>query len=204
MFSKRIVYLLLTVFTVSLIIGCASTKPPMEGTKKLISGGDRPVWVDNPQKESNKENKAFSGISRQYAMEQQARNDARLNAYVQAIDNMGVYGKRKINQVISEVGVSTDIVNSGIVQDEMSKLKSEGVAMGDVNEWHVEKWQMFEGGRWRDYYIVYSLFMMPREAVKDFMESVLKRQAQAAEIQKEKENLNRALDKMKELEASDW
>ena len=201
---KSIIYLLLSVFTLSLVMGCASTKPPIEGQKKQITGMDRPKWIDNPREEDTKKEKAFAGVSRQYAMEQQARNDSRVNAYVQAIDNMGVYGKRKINQVISEAGVSTDIVNSGIVQDEMTKLKSEGVAVGEVNEWHVEKWQMYEGGRWKDYYIVYSLFLMPREAVKDFMENVLKQQAQAAQAQKEKENLNRALDKMKELEASDW
>ena len=204
MFSKNIIWLIIIAVTLSMFIGCASTKPPMEGQKKQITGMDRPKWIDNPKTEDTKKAKAFTGVSRQYAMEQQARNDSRVNAYVQAIDNMGVYGKRKINQVISEVGVSTDIVNSGIVQDEMTKLKSEGVAVGEVNEWHVEKWQMYEGSRWKDYYIVYSLFMMPREAVKDFMENVLKQQAQAAEAQKEKENLNRALDKMKELEASDW
>jgi hypothetical protein len=202
--NKTIAVILTTVFVAGLIAGCASTKPPMEGAKVQLSGGERPSWVDNPNKESDKQNKAFTGVSRQYAMEQQARNDARLNAYIQAIDNMGVYGKRKINQVASEVGVSTDIVNPGIVQDEMTKLKSEGAAMGDVKEWHVEKWQMYEGGRWRDYYIVDCLFIMPREAVKEFMENVLKQQAAAAQVQKEKENINRALDKMKEMEASDW
>lgn len=202
--SKIISAILSFAFITGIIAGCAGTKPPMEGQKQQQTGMEKPKWIDNPRKEDTKETKAFVGVSRQYAMEQQARNDARFNAYIQAIDNMGVYGKRKINQVVSEVGMSTDIVNPGIVQDEMTKMKSEGVAVGDVKEWHVEKWQMYEGGRWRDYYIVYSLFLMPREAVKDFMANILKQQSDAAKAQKEKENLNRALEKMRELEASDW
>ena len=201
---KIIAIIILAVFIAGIIGGCGGSKQLMEGEKKQITGQDKPDWIDNPRKEDTKTTKAFVGVSRQYAMEQQARNDARLNAYVQAIDNMGVYGKRKINQVLSEMGVSTDIVNPGIVQDEMTKLKSEGVAMGDITEWHIEKWQKYEGGRWRDYFAVYCLFSMPREAAQNFMEDVLKRQARAAEAQEEKENLNRALEKMKELEASDW
>ena len=131
---KSVSYFVLAVLSLSLIMGCASTKQPMEGQKTQISGMDRPKWIDNPKTESTKTDKAFVGVSRQYAMEQQARNDSRVNAYVQAIDNMGVYGKRRINQVLSEVGMSTDIVNPGIVQDEMTKLKSEGVAVGEVNK----------------------------------------------------------------------
>ena len=199
-----VVLLVLSAFVAGIIGGCAGTKPPAEGEKQQLTGFDRPKWIDNPSKEDTKEAKAFVGVSRQYAMEQQARNDARINAYIQAIDNMGVYGKRKIDQVISEVGLSADIINPGVVQDEMTRLKAEGVAVGDVKEWHVEKWQMYMGGEWKTYYAVFCQFLMPREAVKKFMEDVLKKQAQAAEAERDRQNLNRALEKMKELEASDW
>lgn len=204
MIFRSACFLLMLSFSFMIITGCGGSKPPMEGTKQLLSGEKIPSWVNNPQKESDKKRKAFVGISRQFAMEQQARNDARLDAYKQAIDDMGAYGERKIYQVVSEMGMSNDIVNPGIVQDEMTRLRSRGIAMGEITEVHVQHWTKYDAGRWRDYYVVRCLFLMPREAVKQFMEDVLKKQADIAEAEKERANLMRAIDKMKEFQAEDW
>ncbi len=195
--------LALWLFTALILTGCAGKKLA-DGQSRMVDAPDRPVWVDEPERESNSEFKAYAGVSRQYSMEQQARNDARLNAYVQAIDDMGVYGKRKIQQVASEVGVSSDIVNPGIVQDVMTKLKSEGVALGEVVEWHIQHYEMKEGNRIRPYTVATCLFKMPRTAAQDFMEQVLAQQALAAENEQLRENINRALERMKEMDAADW
>ncbi len=189
---------------VLLVLAGCGHKQMLDGGRKLVEGTDPPSWVIQPSKESDEDFKAYSGQSRQYAMEQQARNDARLNAYIQAVDDMGVYGKRKIQQVASEVGVSDDIVNPGIVQDEMTKMKSEGVALGEIEEWHIERWEMMDAGRIKTFYIARCLFKMPRGAAKEFLERVLQQQAAAAESAQQRENINRALEKMKELDASDW
>ena len=58
---KSVAYLTLSIFTVFFIMGCASTKPPMEGQKKQITGTERPIWIDNPRKEDTKKEKAFAG-----------------------------------------------------------------------------------------------------------------------------------------------
>jgi hypothetical protein len=191
-----------------LLASCGSKQAQMmDGQSRQISGGEQPGWVDDPQSALGKkdtEHKAYSGMSRQYAMEQQARTDARMDAYKQAIDDMGMYGKRKILQVLSEVGVTTDIVNQGVVQDEMTKMKSEGGVLGEVSKWHIERWEMLKSGQMKTYYVARCLFKMPRAAAKEFMENVLKRHADAAEAEKERANIHRALEKMKDMDAQDW
>jgi hypothetical protein len=177
------------------------------GQSRQIAGGERPEWVNDPSSALGKKDtvhKAYAGMSRQYAMEQQARNDARLNAYFQAIDDMGIYGKRKIAQVTSEIGVSSDIVNPAIVQDELTKLKSEGVALGEIDKWHIERYEKNEGGKRRNFYIAHCLFKVPRSAAEQFIEKVLQKQAAVAESQKQKENINRAIELRKKMDASDW
>ena len=201
---QKVCCMITALFLLSLVIGCGATKPPLEGTKQLIQGDDPPGWATKPGKESDKKNKAFVGISRQFAMEAMARGDARLDAFKQAIDDMGVYGERKIYQVISEMGMSTDIVNQGVVQDEMTKLRTRGVAMGEMKEAHIQHWRKYEGGKWRDFYIARCLFLMPRDAAANFMQNVLKQQADAAEAEKDRANLLRAMEKMKLMEAEDW
>jgi hypothetical protein len=192
----RVVTLLLVM---GLLGGCAG-KMARDGSRRQISGGDRPAWVDNPDKESSKSVKAFAGMSRQYAMESDARTDARMNAYIQAIDAAGMQGKRMFDQVASQVGASSDILTPGIVQDEMTRLKSQGVALGDVKQWHVEQWELLEQGSVRRYFVVHCLFQMPRDAPKQFMENLLQAKAAAEADAQVRENINRALEKMDQLQ----
>jgi len=187
-----------------MLIGCAGGRKLMEGQRTQVAGGERPAWVDNPQKESTKELKAFAGLSRQFAMESDARTDARMNAYIQAIDAVGLQGKRMFDQVASLVGASTDILNPGVVQDEMTRLKGQGVAMGEVQEWHVEQWEMLENGALRRYFVVQCLFLMPKDAPKQFMENLLKAQAASEVDAQVRVNINRALEKMEEMQSTDW
>jgi len=186
------------------LVGCSGGRKLMEGNRRLVEGGERPAWVDNPQKESTKEVKAFAGLSRQFAMESDARTDARMNAYIQAIDAVGLQGRRMFDQVASLVGASSDILNPGVVQDEMTRLKGQGVAMGEVQEWHVEQWEMLENGALRRYFVVQCLFLMPKDAPKQFMENLLKAQAAAAADADVRQNINRALEKMQEMQDWDW
>jgi hypothetical protein len=133
-------------------------------------------------------------------MESDARTDARMNAYIQAIDAAGMQGKRMFDQVASQVGASSDILTPGIVQDEMTRLKSQGVALGDVKQWHVEQWELLEQGSVRRYFVVHCLFQMPRDAPKQFMENLLQAKAAAEADAQVRENINRALEKMDQLQ----
>lgn len=191
--------MVIVMLVVGLLGGCAGNLA-LDGSRRQISGGERPSWVDNPEKESNKTIKAFAGMSRQYAMESDARTDARMNAYSQAIDAAGMQGKRMFDQVASQVGASSDILTPGIVQDEMTRLKSQGVALGDVKQWHVEQWELMEHGSVRRYFVVHCLFLMPRDAPKQFMENLLQAKAAAETDAQVRENINRALEKMDQLQ----
>lgn len=187
-----------------ILVSCAGKGKLMEGQRRQINGDDRPAWIDAPEKESNKDFKVFPGLSRQFAMEADARNDARQNAYIQAVESMGIQGKRMFDQVASLIGASDEILTPGIVQDEMTRLKAEGVALGEMKQWHIERWEMLDNGRLRQYFVAHCLYQVPRDAAKQFMENLLQTRAAAAEDAKVRENINRALEKMKELQSMDW
>jgi type IV pilus biogenesis protein CpaD/CtpE len=199
--KKYLVQGMMILLALCLVAGCAAQR---KYYTKCLKGEETPNWVHEIGKQNTKKLKAFCGVSKQYSMEQQARSDARLDAYKQAIDDMGVYGKRKLHEVVSSAGVSTDIIDPAVVSDEMTKLKAIGVAIGRVKEYHVQFWEKVDEGGVRNYYVVYCLYLVPRDAVKKYMESVLKRQAALAKEERDRENINRALEKLKEFEAEDW
>ncbi len=200
----RLVKPILTLVMAALVLGgCTGGRQLMEGQRRQVDGGERPAWVDNPDKEISKDVKCFPGLSRQFAMEADARNDARQNAYIQAVESMGIQGKRMFDQVASLVGASDDILTPGVVQDEMTRLKAEGVALGEIKQWHIERWEMVDSGALRQYFVAHCLYQVPRDAAKQFMENLLQTRAAAAEDDKVRENINRALEKMHELQ-TEW
>jgi hypothetical protein len=201
---KTLIRLVPLLLAALVLVGCAGGRKLAEGERRQLAGDNRPAWIDNPHKESTKEQKAFAGMSRQFAMEADARTDARMNAYIQAVDAAGLQGKRMFDQVASLIGASSDILTPGVVQDEMTRLKSRGVAMGEVREWHVEQWELLEKGKLRRYFVVHSLFLMPKDAPRQFMENLLQAQAAAEVDAQVRENINRALEKMQELQSEDW
>jgi len=200
---KRIYVSWALLFVLILLLACAAPKPPV-GTKECLSGCEAPKWVDNPSKVDTRKEKAFVGVSKNWAMEQSAKSDARLDAYKQAVDATGLYGKRKLTEVKSIIGAATDIFTAGGVSDETTKLKSVGVARGEVKEYHVQHWRRYEEGGVEEYYVIYALFMMPRDAANKFMEDVLRRQRELEQAEEVQANIDRALEKIKELEAEDW
>ena len=204
LYLKNLRYIAILLFAVVLVIGCAGTRPPVDGDREQISGGDSPDWVYNPSEESNDDNKAFVGVSQQYAMEQQARSDAERDAFERALMSMGAFGKILVERALSQAGVSTTIVNPGVAENRLSEWRARGAVLGDLTEWHIENWKLFEGGRWRHFYVANCLFLMPRDAARRFAEEVLRQQAEAAQAQEERENLQRALEQMDRLQTDDW
>jgi hypothetical protein len=198
--SRWIILVTLAVLVVA--VGCG--KPPEPGTEKCLKNCDRPGWVNEPDKESTKELKAFAGISHRFSTESDARRDARLEAYKEAVQSMGVYGKMKINQVISSIGGSVDILTPGVVTDEMTKLEAKGPAVGEVKEYNTEYWQKTSEIGPEYFYVTNALFLMPRDAVKEFMKGVLAAEKAQQRDEAVKRNIDRALEKMEELEAIDW
>ncbi len=197
-------FIVAAMLVISLVIGCAGTKPSVEGDKQQLTGEKRPSWVNNPKKKSDDKIKAFAGISRQYAMEQDARRDAQRAAFEEALLSMGAFGKLLIERAASEAGVATTIVNPGVAENQLSQWRAKGAVLGDVDEWHVEKWREFSGGKWSDFYVVNCLFLMPRDAVKRFAKELLEQQAAAEKAEENQKNIQRALEQMERLQTEDW
>lgn len=201
---QKLSSIIAAMLVIALAIGCAGTKPAVEGDKQQLSGEKRPDWVNNPKKKSNDKIKAFAGISRQYSMEQDARRDAQRAAFEEALLSMGAFGKLLIERAASEAGVSTSIVNPGVAENHLSQWRAKGAVLGDVHEWHVEKWRELSGGKWNEYYVVNCLFLMPRDAVKQFAKELLEQQAAAEKAEENQAKIQRALEQMERLQTGDW
>ena len=187
-----------------LMLGCATTRHTV-GYEELVStDGERGCWITNPSCADTREEKGFTGISHRYKMEVDARNDALKNARQQIIDAAGVHGQRKIYEVISSVGVSSDIINPAVVSDEMTKLVSEAFVQSKAKKWYVEKWKKWIESGPEYSYKVYVLVLISNEDVEEQMKESILKQAEATKDEQIERNINRALELMKRMESKDW
>ena len=191
------------VMTVTFIISCSNNKT-VSGSDELVAGNKNPKWVDQPEKASTKKEKAFIGVSRQFSMEQDARSDARRDAYKQAVEALGVYVKSKVNEVVSSVNMSDNILSPAVVRDELSRIEAAGITVGDVKEYHVQKYKKAEDNSVSYYYVAYCQYLVPKDYSKEVMQNIVKKQMQKTENEKDKMQLDRALDKIKELDTSNF
>ncbi len=183
------------------LISCSNNKT-VRGSDELISGNNNPKWVDEPEKASTKKEKAFIGVSRQFSMEQDARSDARRDAYKQAAEALGVYVKSKVNEVVSSVNMSDNILSPAIVRDELSRIEAAGITVGNVKEYHVQKYQKTDEDKVSYYYVAYCQYLVDKNYSKEVMENIVKKQREKTENEKDKVQLDRALEKIKELDTS--
>ena len=174
------------------------------GHEEKISGSERPKWVDTPVKEDTKEAKAFVGLSLNEQMESQARAGALEDARKQIIDAMGVYGKRKIDEVITSVGSISDIINPGIVKDEATKMVSESIVKSRANQFHIERWKRITESGVGYYYKVFVLVLFPNDQAAQITKDAITLAAKQAKDTQDKRNIDRALEAMKELKSNDW
>ena len=199
----KIVVLMVIVLSLPLFFSCKSAQP-IPGSKKCLSSCEWADWATSFNELNDKKFKPFLGTSRQYTMEQRALSDARIAAYKQAVDSMGLFAKRKINEVISQVGASDDIINEGVVRDEMTKLKAQGATIGEIKHQQVQYWEKYTGTGVEYFYVAKIIYMVPRDAIKKMMQDILQKQAQAAKVEKDRVNIERAMEKMKEMESDKW
>ena len=184
--------------------GCAGNKEMADGEAIQIEGGSAPGWVQEPEKASTDEEKAFVGVSRQYSMEQDARSDARRDAYRQAVEALGVYVKSKIDEVVSSVDMGNNILAPAVVRDEMSRIQASGISIGDPQEYYIQKWQKKSGEKIDYYYLAYCRYMVPREYPKELMQNILNQEKAKLQDAKEQEMIDRALKKMDEINTDDF
>ncbi len=184
--------------------GCAGNKEMAEGEAIQVEGGSMPSWAQTPEKASTDEEKAFIGVSRQHSMEQDARSDARRDAYRQAVEALGVYVKSKIDEVVSSVDMGNNILAPAVVRDEMSRIQASGISVGEPQEYYVQKWKKKSDGKFDYYYIAYCRYMVPKEYPKQLMENILNQEKAKLQDQKEQEMIDRALQKMDQMNTDDF
>lgn len=192
-----------SVLVMGLVTGCASIN--MIGEQKLISTqGQKGCWVANPSCTDTKEVKAFTGVSHNYAMETDARDDALKNARKQIIDATGVSGERKVYEIISSAGVSSDIISPAVISDDMTKLVSDAFVKARAKEFYIEQWKEWKADGPSTFYKVYVLVLIPNSEVEAQIKESLKNKAETIKNEQDKRNIDRALELMKKMETGDW
>jgi hypothetical protein len=186
------------------LLGCVSTRHQI-GEETLISTkGKKGCWVTNPSCADTRETKAFTGISHRYRMEADARDDALKNARKQIIDAMGVSGKRKVYEVISSAGVSSDIIDPAVVADDMTKLVSQAFIKSRAKEFYIENWKEWKENGWNGFCRAYVLVPISNSEIEAQMEESIRKKAEALKEEKDRKNIERALKLMKKMETEDW
>ncbi|MCD4829767.1 MAG: hypothetical protein K8R90_10105 [Candidatus Cloacimonetes bacterium] len=201
--NRTLVCLLLAT---ALLLGLAAChkKALAPGEVRQVSMEKTPNWADNPEKASTDDARAFVGVSRQRSMEQDARTDARRDAFKQAVEALGVYVKTKLEEVASQADMSHDIFSAGIVSDEMTRIETAGITSGEVEEYFVQKFLKNVDGELRYYYTVYCRYMVPREYAVEVAMDLLEKQRKAIEDEREQKLLDRAMEKLKAMGGADF
>ena len=190
---KKLIPVVVMLSVLLSLIGCAG-KPKMVGDETILSGQEMPKWVGDPNRESDKDFKAYVGTSRNFTTMQEARNDARMAAYEQALEALGTYGKRRVSRVLAAAGVVDDIINSGMADEAVGSFESMGILRPDVAEWHDQQVQRQEQGRVRNYFRSFCLVRVSRNAPQEFAEQLLEERWQQAKEEADRRNMERAIE----------
>lgn len=182
--------------------GCAS-RQLIEGQKKCLEDCGQPAWNENIGKYNNKKVKAFGGISKLYSMEQRARSDAETDAIKRALDELGVYGERKFKEVVTHSGISSDVIDPAVVADEITRMKSEGTALGNFARYHTQTWEENRAGKPVSLYKVYALYEVDRTKSAELLRQTMQNQLEELRrknIEYDSERAKKLLDEL----SDDW
>ena len=197
---KKIVVLFASV----LLLSCAGTRNQPIGYEEKVSGGEAPKWTMVPVEYDSKEAKAFCGTSHNFSSDAEARNNSLENARTQIVDAMGTYGKHMLQEVISSVGSAGSILNPGVVRDDATELVSESMVKTRAREFQVEKWSRVTEQGVDYYYKAYVLVLWNNSDAAEVVKQAIRKEAEKVEAEQERRNIERALEKMKELKSEDW
>jgi len=185
-----------------LLLGLAAChkKTIAPGEVRQTSMEKTPNWVTSPEKASTKEDRAFIGVSRQRSMEQDARTDARNDAFKQAAEALGVYVKSVLNEVVTQVDMSDDIISSALASDQLTTIQSSGITVGEVKEYYVQKFEKNVDGEIRYYYTAYCRYMVPKDYPQQMLREILDEQYEKTRDEHERMLLERAVEKLDEID----
>lgn len=179
----RAVWMLVAIFAVSTLAGCASTAPVAAPTasslEKMVwsSAAERPAWAY--EEPATKDNILwFKGESNRYSTEKAAKEDARRNAQTAVVQYMGTLVKTHYERVATDFGLTGDVIDSTASAREFEKqLSVNMVANVKMQSWYVERWETPTGLG----YQAFVLAQMPQNAVEETSKATAREMAKSAE-----------------------
>jgi len=200
----RLRHISFVIVALVVLAGCTAAPPsvPDSTLEKCLDNCTRPVWCDNPGEYSTDTHKAFCGVSFRQPAEALGRQNARLDAQKQAVDDMGLYAKRRIREAIASQGSAQDVMDAAVAMIEQTKVSVEGAALGSVSEYHTQTWENTKTGE--RYYRIYARYLVPRAAVKEYAESLLADAREKSKQETVKELLGICRDALEDMKAEDW
>ncbi|MEE9127027.1 MAG: hypothetical protein V3U11_07790 [Planctomycetota bacterium] len=194
---------------------CSSTPDPVgenphsaaanPGEKLVFSyPGALPKWIHEPGVENDEKIRHFTGISRKFATESDARQGALDNARVQIAEYLGTDVKRLVREVTAYVGASSEILDPGTVSDAATRLATEATVLGTAGKtFYAEKWQT-AGDSPEMYWKVFVSVPLNRGAEYDLAINDLKAQLKGEKEEKKQRNIESAIKRLEELKAKGW
>ena len=194
---------------------CSSTPDPVgenphaaaasPGEKLVFSyPGALPEWTHKQGVGDDKSTRHFTGISRKFATEADARQGALDNARVQIADYLGTDVKRLVREVTAYVGASSEILDPGTISDSATRLATEATVLGTAAEsFYLEKWQT-SGDEPQMYWKAFVSVPLNRGAEYDLAINDLKGQLKSEKDEKKQRNIESAIKRLEELKAKGW
>jgi len=145
---------------------CAGTKNNIKTGKEIkVSKDATPDWAPNPPLET------FVGISKNFADESSARQDAINDARRQIVDYLGLKIDREIIDRIITQGQTDQILSSDVIGDATTKMLGQTILKVRATKYHIERWQRTEQGKTNYYWKAYCLVPFSESEHHKFAES---------------------------------
>jgi hypothetical protein len=142
------------------------------------SQAQRPEWIDEVPTASS--TLSFIGISRRFAGETQAREDAREDGRRQLVDYFGTLMVNKGREYSATYGLSNEVFSPQIIGQRLNERIAQGVAQALANRRYY--WEYFMDENNREYYIDYVEMQIEKARVARIIDDYGKEEA--ADLQK--------------------
>ncbi len=208
--SANLVLSLLLLFLLT-GFGCAKRVPSIKesetGGEKLLwsSQASRPDWIysEPPQEDGYL---TFVGLSKDYASESLARNDAMRSAQRRVVEYLGTLAKSKFEEISTSYGLAGKVIDPTNASRNYEKFLSANVAKKvKTKEAYSERWKIPTGIAYRSFILARVPEVVINESLKSFAkENVAKAQETAREATDNyaREQARKSAEFWKEMESS--
>ncbi len=129
----------------------------------------------------------FTGVSKQFATEQDARMDALRDAREQIAAYVVTDVNRQVQRVSVASGRSSEILDPGTVQEDIARLLSQTTLVGTAStQYYIQQWMRREDGAESLFWKAYALVVFPEKQNEEIRTAVLRSSAQRRIDQLEK------------------